>query len=493
MKLTQSLLPFLLLAAAGAQGAPQGPELAPETPTRKQAAKPKLLVVTESKGFVHAVVKRSKRALLSHAERCIREAAKGRYDVVCTQDLGAYMRKHQGLACRAILMYSSGELGLDDTEKTAFVAWLRAGGALVGVHSATTTFYEWPEFGKIIGGRFDKHPWRQKVRIKVEDPEHPIVAPLAPGFEIHDEIYQFKERSEDVRVLLSLDKSSVDASKGNQGASGDYPLAWCRDYGRGRVAYCALGHGPEIWRDPRYLGLVLRSIDWAARRDPALVFEELLTPGLKAWRPSKGEKIRWKLQGEVLEVAPSSSSLMTRASFGDCEVDFEFLLPKGTPERGGDSGIVLQRHYEIQLLDGRGVETPSVKDCGAIYGLVAPKQHAAKGPEVWQRMKIRFRSAVFDASKKKVANARISVELNGVKIHDDVEIPGRTADRRPEAPGERPILLEDRGERVSFRKFRVARLPARKLPSPKPAKTDGKAPAKKARAARSDAPGDKKK
>lgn len=482
----------LLVTGAIAQekSAPQ-----PATPPAEKALRegvpkglPKVLFVTESRGFVHPVVKRAKRAMLSHAERCLTEAAKGRYEIVCTQDLSAHMKAQEGLNCQAIVFYTSGNLPLDDLERNFLLLALEKGMGFVGLHSASNTFETWPAYTKLVGGIFDGHPWHQKATIRVHETEHPIVAPLGPSFEITDEIYQFRNfLADEVEVLLSLDPKSVDISKGNRKAAGPYPLAWTRSFGKGRAFYCALGHRPEVWRDKRFTGLVLRGIEWTIQKEQPRRYVDLFGKTLAAWKPSKGKKIRWKYEGGVLEVAPSSSSLMTRESFGDCAIDFEFSFPEGTPERGGDSGVVLQRHYEVQLLDPRGVQKPGLKDCGAIYGLVAPSQRATRSAgQTWHRMEIEFRTARFDESGQKISNARMSVRLNDITIHDDVEVPGRTADRRPEAPGERPILLEDRGERVRFRNFRVARLAPAKSATAQ--KQKAKAPADKRPAPKLSAP-----
>ncbi|MCA8971023.1 MAG: ThuA domain-containing protein [Planctomycetes bacterium] len=410
---------------------------------------PKLYFVTQSKGFVHPVVKRAERAMLAHAETCLTEMLAGRFEVVCRQDMSTFPEGFDDMS--AIAFYTTGELPLDDTQRALFLRWIEKGGAFIGFHSATDTFYEWPEFGELIGGYFDGHPWHQKVRVRIEDPMHVVTAGLPQSFEITDEIYQFKNFDrERVHILASLDPESVDISKGKRD-DGVYALAWCREYGRGRVFYTALGHRPEVWRDARFQRLTRRGVDWATRR-----WSDLLEGGLGGWHPVKGDETRWKLTGGVLEIAPSSSSLMTVAEFGDCLFELEFRFPEGTPEHGGDSGVVLQRHYEIQLRDGRGVgEEPTTVDCGALRGLVAPKVFAGKGPDVWQRLEVEFHAPRWDEKNAKTANARMTVRLNGVLVHDNVEISERTTDQRPESPGNNPIVLEDRGERVQFRNIRI--------------------------------------
>jgi len=122
--------------------------------------------------------------------------------------------------------------------------------------------------------------------------------------------------------------------------------------------------------------------------------------------------------------------LVSLFEHGDVELEFEVMLPKGS-----NSGVYLQGRYEVQLLDSWGVKNPSFSDIGGIYrnwekeeGKIymgkAPLTNPAKAPGLWQKFRISFRAPRFNTSGEKIANARfISVELNGVKIHDNVEVP----------------------------------------------------------------------
>ena len=113
---------------------------------------------------------------------------------------------------------------------------------------------------------FDGHPWAREVSIRVEDPAHPAVAHLPASFTLADEIYQFRNFSrEKVRVLLTLDTASVDMNaEGVRRTDGDFALAWCRQYGSGRVFYTALGHPEGVWLDPRFQTMLLNAFRWLA-------------------------------------------------------------------------------------------------------------------------------------------------------------------------------------------------------------------------------------
>ena len=143
-----------------------------------------------------------------------------------------------------------------------------AGGGFLGVHSATDTFYQWPEYRKIIGGYFDQHPWHQAVVVEVADRDEPLVAFLGETIAVTDEIYQIRDF--DVggsRVLLRLDPTSVDLTRPNVHRHPyGWPLAWTRSYGVGRVFYTALGHEEGMWRDPRFHLLLRNAVLWMLRK-----------------------------------------------------------------------------------------------------------------------------------------------------------------------------------------------------------------------------------
>ncbi len=151
--------------------------------------------------------------------------------------------------------------------------------------------------------------------------------------------------------------------------------------------------------------------------------------------------------------------LVSTFEHGDIELELEVMIPKGS-----NSGIYLQGRYEIQLLDSWGVLDAKYSDIGGIYrnwekepGKIymgkAPLSNPAKAPGLWQKMKISFRAPKFDSTGKKIANARfVSVELNGVKIHDNVEVPlptGGPLENNEKPMG--PLMIQGDHGPVAFR------------------------------------------
>ncbi|PYM43046.1 MAG: ThuA domain-containing protein [Candidatus Rokuibacteriota bacterium] len=251
-------LGLLLLAAVLAWA----PDASPQAPAR-----PRLLMVTYSGGYQHDVVRRASPDRRSLAEQTAEDlgAQSGAFDVTRLYSREDVERLSADIftKVRAVLFYTTGAPPFRPEVRQALLRFVQRGGGFVGVHCATDTWYEVPEYGELVGAYFDGHPWTQRVRLVVEDPTHSSTKHLGPGFEITDEIYQFRSWSRDkVHVLLRLDPSSVDVGKGKR-ADQDYALSWIRHHGRGRVFYTALGHGREVWEDERFRRHLLEGIRWA--------------------------------------------------------------------------------------------------------------------------------------------------------------------------------------------------------------------------------------
>ncbi len=217
----------------------------------------RVLYVTHTAGYRHDSIPLSREVLAGVA------AATGRLQVFATEDLGWI--SPEGLAAfDAVFFNTSGELALAAEQKRALLDFVRGGKGFGGVHSATDTLYSWPEYGELIGGIFDGHPWAQAVTVITEDRAHPATRHLPETFRIADEIYQFRAFSrERVRVLLRLDPSSVDLNApGVKRADRDFALAWCHHYGSGRVFYTALGHPDEVWKDERFQRMLEGALLW---------------------------------------------------------------------------------------------------------------------------------------------------------------------------------------------------------------------------------------
>jgi len=253
MKLSGIVLLLLCASLLSAQASP---------PRRKQ-----LLAIGEQKGYRHEAV--------SHALATIERLghASGLWDTTIRTDTEALTKKKLEFNAKnlndydAVLFFTGGELEMDPQQKKDFISFIRDDGkGFIGVHSATITFTEWPEYGDMIGGYFDEHPWGTfEAPIVVEDPAFPGMQQWLPSFVLRDEVYQIKNYSRDkVRVLMRLDPTRLDLRNKNvHRTDGDFAVTWAKTYGKGRVFYSSLGHVLENWDDPRLQKMYSEAIRWA--------------------------------------------------------------------------------------------------------------------------------------------------------------------------------------------------------------------------------------
>jgi hypothetical protein len=166
----------------------------------------------------------------------------------------------------AIFFLGHREVDLNARQKADLLSFVRdEGKGFVAAHTATTAFESWPEFGDLIGARYDGHPWNTAYGSVInEDPSFPATRHLPPLFMLTDEFYQAREYSrEKIRVLLRLDVSKMPANSELHRTDGDFPLAWAKMYGKGRVFYSSFGHASSTWDDPAVYRMYFEALRWS--------------------------------------------------------------------------------------------------------------------------------------------------------------------------------------------------------------------------------------
>ena len=173
---------------------------------------------------------------------------------------------------------------------------------------------------------------------------------------------------------------------------------------------------------------------------------------IKQWLVPNGPADLWKIvPGSRLEVVPGTGSIITKEQFGDFKLHVEFrLLGQNT-----NGGVYLQARYEINIKDSYGQIGGS--PCGSLGNVsepenLSPTVNAALAPLQWQTYDVDFRAPRFDESGKKIENARITLDFNGINIYKDMEVikVKGAASRLGEAP-KGPIYLQEHGTAYQFR------------------------------------------
>ena len=188
----------------------------------------------------------------------------------------------------AIVCIGVREVYLTAQQRTDLLEFIRNGGGFVGVHAASTmflpwpafgkrqdeeagcgrTFNRWPEFNEMLGAEFVEHPYGViDAPVIVDDPRFPATRFLPAKFNLQDEMYEFRNFSrEKMDVVLRLDSSRLSLQRaGVTDRTADWPLAWAKSFGKGRVFYCALGHARVTWDIPDIQRIYFEAVKWALR------------------------------------------------------------------------------------------------------------------------------------------------------------------------------------------------------------------------------------
>jgi len=152
-------------------------------------------------------------------------------------------------------------------------------------------------------------------------------------------------------------------------------------------------------------------------------------------------------------VKGGGTDIFTEAKFGDCVIELEFMVPKGS-----NSGVYVMGEYEVQILDsyGKADDKLTQGDLGALYSAAAPKKNFAKKPGEWQSFVIDFTAPTFEGDKKTASAKFVKVTLNGQVVHENVAMkqhtPGGLTGKEA-ATG--PLMFQGDHGPVTFRNIKV--------------------------------------
>lgn len=422
------------------------------------AAPKKLLVVTATQGFRHSSIPLAEKVLAGLGEKTgvftvdfVRGGQNGKDNTDFEKMSADALKNYDGV----IFANTTGTLPIPD--KDAFIAWIKSGKAFIGMHSATDTFHGYEPFIDMIGGEFLTHGPQAGVECINQDHEHPATAHLGAKYAVFDEIYILKNFYRDrVHGLLTLDKHP------NTGAPGDYPIAWSKRVGRGKLFYTSLGHREDVWLSDAYQRHIIGGIRWAlglregsaeVQDTSAKVTAEERREGFKPLFNGKnldGWKLRnangtksWSAQnGMLVNTIPEGghgTDLVSEEKFQDFVIRYEYMVPKKS-----NSGLYLRGRYEVQILEDSEAKKTAMGGNGALYNTKPASEFVSRPAGQWQNAQATIRGN------------KISVILNGVKIHDEVEVSKATGgelDQKLDQPG--PIMLQGDHGAIAFRNIRI--------------------------------------
>jgi type 1 glutamine amidotransferase len=268
------------------------PDTAPAKPQKAR----KVLVFTLTRGFAHSSVPVAAKALEIMGQKT------GAFEATISDDPAMFEPEKLRAFDAVVMDNTTGDPFAPDTKnmtpeqkqtakeqslrlRRSLLEFVSSGKGLVGIHAATDCFYDWKEYGEMMGGYFNGHPFRRIV-VKNDDPASPINAVFSgEGFTIEDEMYTFKApySRKALHVLLSIDMQKTQLpddparpgfKKDENRNDHDYAISWIHPYRQGRVFYCSFGHEHNIfWKTPilkHYLAGVQYALgDLAAEATPS--------------------------------------------------------------------------------------------------------------------------------------------------------------------------------------------------------------------------------
>lgn len=220
-----------------------------------------MLILSGTTGYRHESIPAGVEALL-------RLAAQRGLPVEATEDPSVFAPDHLGRFAVIVLLSATTDPKDPSSEwlsggaGEALQQFVRRGGAVLAVHAAADSHYHWPWYGRLIGGRFERHPdGTPNGRLSLANPAHPANRSMPPSTERADEWYYFDDYDPASTLLLTLDPGSIGEPDVNPN-----PVAWAREVDGGRVFYTAMGHTTESYSDPYFLKQLANALDWLLER-----------------------------------------------------------------------------------------------------------------------------------------------------------------------------------------------------------------------------------
>jgi hypothetical protein len=182
---------------------------------------------------------------------------------VVVTDVSSIPVDHLDSGC-VLALFTIGETPWSLEQRLAVERGMRQGLiGVLGVHSATDSCLGWDYYGRLLGARFDGHPWTTDFDVDVLGTDHPATLGLPRPWPWRDEVYLFRDLRPDARVLLEVSPGQLDMNfPGARVPDCGLPLAWCHEEGEGRVFSTALGHFPSAWESPVFLQFLAGALDW---------------------------------------------------------------------------------------------------------------------------------------------------------------------------------------------------------------------------------------
>lgn len=246
------ILFFMLLATFGCNAQEEQPEFDQQM---------NVLVFTKTSGYRHASISSGVKMLYDLSKE-------QNWNLTVTENASLFTPAFLSDFDVAVFLNPTGD-AVDDAGQQAFEKFMEAGKGFVGIHAAADHEYEWPFYGKLVGGYFKTHPPAQEATVIFENYDHPAMQPFKgmKSYTTFDEWYSFKENPRpNVNVLAVLDESSIKKYDNENWRMDDHPIIWWQEFDGIRSFYTGFGHTAEAFQDKKIVEHIKNAINWAGRR-----------------------------------------------------------------------------------------------------------------------------------------------------------------------------------------------------------------------------------
>ncbi len=265
----------------------------------------KVLFFSKSSGWEHDVIKRGEDGSRSHAEKVLAQlGTKNNMVFIFSKDGSKFSEKYLA-GFDVMFFYASGNLQKRGTDgnppmstkgKAALLEWVAQGGGFVAVHAGSDCFHTYEAFEgntpkdargfryrlngeasdpyiKMLGGEFTNHGPQQVATARVITSQFPGFEKLGSELSVKEEWYSLKEFAPDNHVLLVMETAGMEGSEYDRP---NYPLAWARSHGNGRVWFNAMGHREDVWTADYFQRMMVGGINWASGQSDASIAPNIL-------------------------------------------------------------------------------------------------------------------------------------------------------------------------------------------------------------------------
>ncbi len=220
--------------------------------TEKQTKTKKVLVFTKTLGWRHKSIETG--------VATIKDFGKAHNFVVEHTEDSTHFSKAFLPQYDAIVFLSTTGNVLDNDAQKKFESYIQGGGSYMGIHAAADTEYDWPWYGKLVGGYFKSHPNNPNIRKATitKATTHQSVVHLPDSFSRDDEWYNYNNLNPAVTPILFLDEDSYEG-----GENGNFhPIAWYHEFDGGKAYYTGGGHPKEAYAEEGFRKHLEQALLW---------------------------------------------------------------------------------------------------------------------------------------------------------------------------------------------------------------------------------------